>query len=228
MGLFILASGAVHAGNIVNEATTHLEVANMVSQCDEKERLTPDRSLFRSFSVAVSCVWARGLRANESLTDAAPPDQAQESTRRRFWYAAVQPDEPYRWPTPSSLAIVRQEAPEVRILANWRVAQSTYAADDHYEQRFPPPSSARPAPPTACLVLFRCRSGFFGAACNAAWQAVSPRREIPTLATYGWSRRRRAQPRRIRRSRISLCGHRSGLLLHARPDQSARQSLRPR
>ena len=47
MGLFILASGAVHAGNIVNEATTHLEVANMVSQCGEKERLTADTvSLF--------------------------------------------------------------------------------------------------------------------------------------------------------------------------------------
>jgi hypothetical protein len=33
MGLFILPSGIVNAGNIVNEATTHLEVANMVSQC---------------------------------------------------------------------------------------------------------------------------------------------------------------------------------------------------
>jgi hypothetical protein len=33
MGLFIVPSGVVHAGNIVNEATTHLEVANLVSQC---------------------------------------------------------------------------------------------------------------------------------------------------------------------------------------------------
>jgi hypothetical protein len=33
MGLFIFASGVVHTGNIVNEATTHWEVANLVSQC---------------------------------------------------------------------------------------------------------------------------------------------------------------------------------------------------
>jgi len=33
------------------------------------------------------------------------------------------------------LAIVRQEAPEARILANWRAAQSTYAADDHNPRR---------------------------------------------------------------------------------------------
>ena len=37
-------SGVVHAGSIFNEATTHLSVANLVSQCDEKERLTPNIS----------------------------------------------------------------------------------------------------------------------------------------------------------------------------------------
>ena len=138
------------------------------------------------------------------LRHAARLDRCQYSRRRRFLAQRCTALRTVPMPHPNSLAIVPQEAPDARILANWRVAQSTYAADDHYEQRFPPPSSARPAPPSACLALFRCRSGFFGAACNAAWQAVSPRREIPTLATYGWSRRRRAQPRRIRRSRISL------------------------
>jgi hypothetical protein len=39
MGLFIVPSGVVHAGNIVNEATTHLEVANMVSQCAGQRQL---------------------------------------------------------------------------------------------------------------------------------------------------------------------------------------------
>ena len=42
MGRLMLSPGVIHAGNIVNEATTPFEVANMVSQCDEKEWLTPD------------------------------------------------------------------------------------------------------------------------------------------------------------------------------------------
>ena len=44
----MLSPGVIHAGNIVNEATTPFEVANMVSQCDEKEWLTPDRRCITS------------------------------------------------------------------------------------------------------------------------------------------------------------------------------------
>jgi len=43
--LLILAFPAwVHAGSILNEATTHLSVAILVSQCDRKECLTSDKT----------------------------------------------------------------------------------------------------------------------------------------------------------------------------------------
>src|SRR6516164_3487152 len=53
-------SGVVHAGSIFNEATTHLSVANLVSQCDEKERLTPNSPA--RFCTSSTPIWSDTLR----------------------------------------------------------------------------------------------------------------------------------------------------------------------